>query len=423
VKLPVVLIAVFSVFALIACTSSPDFEVAATLLSDEVQVNQGSYLEESARDIGVRKDESGHLFVDGNADTQFLRLLTYFNLEAKVAADEGAKKLHKISGFYNGGSFGEDGYTDGVLYEIQISHDDFESLSDLTPFLEKGNLSFSPGGYLISKDEDPYGGLNTMLAYRNAEAASGDREYKLKAWYEAKHLRDEFVSDSVYITIQFSFEESIRPPTEDSALYRRNSSFGEQRQESIIAQAAVEFSQLLSKPKELAVLTFDFSGDNRQGLSQAYMFEASDIAKLHEVLAGTTTWGVSEILSLAEVKRPAGRYIVAGEIVNKSGLPQNAAERSEEPIGQESIEIVARIVSETSRVINPTSIEVIIHEFAGNTPNDLTTWSYQFDKEDIEEIRIQELPAEEIVGKGSVVEQVWFIPGDRSIPPAKPLIK
>ena len=126
-----------------------------------------------------------------------------------------------------------------------------------------------------------------------------------------------------------------------------------------------------------------------------------------------------EILSLAEVKEPRINFSVVGVFEDQPDSSEEEFERSEEPIGQDAIEIVARIAVETARVINPTDMSIVVYEFKGPSPTSLTTWSYIFDKEAIEILRTESLSPESTLRLASISEGVAIIPGGRKIPSFK----
>lgn len=417
----VMTLAILGVLLMTACSSSPNLAPRATE-SLPGPSTQDSYLEKVAKGIAIRKDEDGHLLVEGNAGVQFARLLAYFNAEAKSRRDEGDSLFYKVSGFYAGAT-GGDGYTDAMGFRIQVSSDDFSVPVDLAMLAQELGIVINSLGNLNASAQDPYAALDALLTYRNAEAANLGREYKIKAWYERYEQDGVLVSDRLDIMIYFSFAEKLQRVTPDLAISARSLSAVEERQKSIIAMVAVDFSQLLQKSGELNVVALDFSGDNDHGPETAYVFEGKDIGKLKEIQSGQSIWDKIEILSLAEVKDLRRSYISGDSLVQQSGLPKVKALREKEPVGSAAVKIVAYIAQESARVINPTSLEIIIYEFTGNAPKKLITWSYMFDAEDIKVLRDKELDPGAILKIASVAEQVGVIPGDRTIPFFKPIIK
>ncbi len=420
------MIALVIIIASIACESSPDLaRPASTIPASADSAAQGSYLEKFAKDIGVFKDDDGHLLVDGNADVKFLRLITYFNAEAKIKRVEGASNLYKVSGLYRASTSGKEGYSDSVKIRVQVSSDDFEVPADPSELADRTNMAFSRGGYEDPRADDSYEALDALLEYLNAIAANEGRKYKLKAWYETRENERKLLSDRIDIVVQFSFEEKMYAPTSDLALYTRNLSFAEERQKSVLSRIAVDFSRLIkSDAGVMNILTLDFSGDNEQGPDYAYVFEGRDIDILKEIHSGEKAWtSALKILALAEAKNPAWTYIVAGQLKDVPDSPESSAPRTKEPIGRESQEVVAYIAAEIVRVINPASLEIEIHEFKGKAPKQLTVWSYMFDAEDIKVLRGKELSVGDTLKMASVVEQISGIPGGRTIPAFKPIIK
>ncbi|MFY9458115.1 MAG: hypothetical protein WAP23_04325 [Candidatus Spechtbacterales bacterium] len=408
-----------------SCSSSPDIERFATpspASIENAQVPKETYLEKVAKDMGITKDEKGHLLVEGSADIQFLRLLTYFNTEAKNKRDQGDPLVYKVSGLY-AGSTGSAGYADTVGFRIQVSSDDFATPVDLTVLARDLGISVSDKGRLTVEGKDVYANLTALLEYRNAEAANLEREYKIKAWYDFKEKDGTLVLDRVDILIHFSFAEKLFQTTPDLAVFSRNISAVESRQKSIIAMIAIDLAQLLQKPGELNIVATDFSGDNEQGPEMAYVFEAGDIGILKEIHAGKKEWDTIEILSLAEVKQIRRRYIAGDSLVDRSDLNKRRPKRDKEPVGAEAASVIAYIAQETARVINPTNLEIVVYEFKGNAPTQLTTWSYAFEAADIKTLRSEELSAKDILKIAIVTEQIGVIPGDRTIPEFKPIIR
>lgn len=419
-----VIFAIFAVLAVAACGGSPDIEPVATEAAPgsvietpserEPQTAQGLYLERVGEDMGVIRDADGHLFVEGRAAVQFLRLLSYFNAEARSEKSDDALS-YKISGFYGAG-VGQEGYTDTVSYSIQISSDEFSTPVNLDELARELQVGLSDDNYLLAEHESPYDALDALLTYLNAEAANAGRDYKFKAWYDTHASDGVPISERVDIVVHFSFDEKFHRPTTDLAIYARTLSPTEQRQKSVIANAAVNFSQLLEEPGVISILSLDFSGDTEQGPPLVYLFEGKDIEILHDIREGRKDWGMIEILSLAEVKEPRGRSTVSGAPADESALPEEKTNEREEPIGQEVVEVVARIAVETARVLNPTNLEITIYEFEGSSPNSLTTWSYRFDKEDVKILRSESMSSESILRLASIVERIAVIPGGRIVP-------
>lgn len=411
-----------------ACFGSPDLGRVQSVTpeaSDGAAVKQDtgeSYLEKVAKDMAIKKGDEGHLLVEGRAEIQFLRLLTYFNSEAKSKQNEGATLFYKVSGLY-AGSTGGDGYADAVGYRIQVSSDDFEAPVDLIALAQDLGIIVSDKGRLTLEGTDVYAKLTALLEYRNAEAANLGREYKIKAWYDFKEKDGVLVSDRVDVLIHFSFAEKLSQTTPDLAISARNISAVESRQKSIIAIVALDFAQLLKTHGELNIVAPDFSGDNEQGPEMAYVFEAGDIEILKEIHSGKKKWDTIEVLSLAEVKQVRRSYISGDSLVSNPDLNKERPKRDKEPVGAEAVSVIAYIAQETARVINPTNLEIVVYEFKGNAPTQLTTWSYRFEASDIKILKDEELSAKDILKRAIVTEQIGVIPGDRTIPEFKPIIR
>lgn len=371
-----------------------------------------SFLEKVGEDIGVKIDKDGHLLVQGYPDVRVLRLITYLNAEARTRGKNRKSYPYKLAGLY-GSATDSDGYNDHVDYRMHISFDDFEPPVDLFQLAKELGVSISPRGYLVLENEDPYENLDALLTYRNAEAAnSGD--YKLKAWYDRKELGDEFLFDRVDIMVQFSFEQPFRQKSTDLKVSIRSISAAEQRQNDIIANTAVEFSQLLKNPEILTIVTLDFAGDREHGPERAYVFDKKAVERLQAIYQGKEGGDFSkgDILALAEVKDRLGQARTSA----------NDSPREKEPIGEKAIEIVAYIAVETAMALNPSGgLSITIYDFIGNAPKKLTTWVYLFDGEATEVIRTGDLTPQEVLREASVSEYAGVLPGNRFIPPVKPV--
>jgi len=377
---------------------------------------EGSFLEKRGQDIGVTKDTDGHLTVRGNdPQVRIFRLVTFLNNEARSREKDGKLYPYKLIGLYGAAVVGSD-YGDRVDCRLQISFDDFEPQVALPQLAKDLGISISSQGYLTLESEDSYRNLDALLTYRNAQASNDGGDYKFKAWYDRKELNGEFISDRVDIMAQLSFEQPFPPPSRDLALYTRSTSLTEARQNSLIATVAVEFSQLLKKPRASEALTvtiLDFAGDRDHGPERTYMFDEEAVKRLKEIrMAKGESLNADDILALAEVKNRAGQ-------IRRSS---NDAPRTEEPIAMEAVDTVAYIATEIARALRPSAgLSIVTYDFTGKAPKKLVTWAYEFDGGAIEVIRTKNLTPQEVLKQARVSEYAGVLPGNRFIPPIKSL--
>jgi hypothetical protein len=257
-----------------------------------------------------------------------------------------------------------------------------------------------------------YEKLNAILANNNATAAASGRDYKMKAWYATKEVSGKFVSDRIDIVIHFSFDAPLERYTPRTSISARIIFPGNERRNAIIAQAAVEFSQILEEPEELTVVTLDFAGEREHGPEFVYVFDRNAIGTLKRILHAEEKFDASDILALAEIKERTQRVLVR----------DNPTKRSKEPVGEKEAKIIAYIAVETARVIRPTKLLIVVHDFPGASPNQLTTWAYIFDRAAIESLRKEDLEPGAVLKKAQVFEHMGVITGNRTIPPAKPIL-
>lgn len=375
---------------------------------------QLSYLEQKAKDIGVEKSSNGHLSISGVSDIRFQRLLLYLNAEAKSKGGEGTFYPYKVAGLYKEVDIGALGYHDMVRYWIQFSSDSFGSSTDLQKSAIEQGIEVTGEQHLVVREGTAYEKTEKLLKYLNAEAANSGRGYKLKAKYNQKQNQNgELTSDRVDILIQFSFDSAFAAfQMEIRSIYPSGVLYQVTRQQEIIARAAVEFTGVLQKPEELTITTFDFIGDAPNGPEWAYVFDAKAIAALREIQAGKKDSDLREILAFPEVKKRAGQFVPGAE----------GKARSKEPIEGEAAKIVAEIAVETARLMDPSlSLDIIIYDFRGDAPAELTSWAYTFDREAIIRIQKETLTSEQVLKLAKVREYIGAIPGGRIIPPIKQL--
>lgn len=359
-----------------------------------------NFLEQRAKDIGVSKDESGHLVISGIADVRFQKLLAYFNAKAKFDGKEGKFYPYKVSGFYKEADMGPVlGYQDHVHYDVHFSFDEFVPSVDLAP------MDSDESRTREQKVDD-------ILLYLNTEAANSGREYKFKAQYSKTGTKEKQM-DRVDIFLQLSFE-SERPAFILEILAAEEHAVVPFviREQELIGRAAVLFSEVLEKPEALTITTLDFLGNASQSLQVVYVFDEKDVRTLTEIRKGDRQFNAEAIIALSEAKKRASKLISGGK-----------GKRLEEIVVGKEASIVAELAVETARLLNPShSIEIVIHNFYGISPTDLITWAYVFNRDAIVKMKSEELTAKQVLELGQVQESRGAIPGNREIPPGKRVI-
>lgn len=374
-----------------------------------------SLVEEQGRNIGVTKNQEGHLLVSvpgsmADYEIKFLRILAYFNTEA-LAEGSGAYYPHKFSGEYTLQTGPR--IIDEIHYEVMFASDSFLTPVDLKQLASDLGLQVNNKGNLIVSRGTPYEKVEAILTYLNAQAANEGRTYKFKAGYQSKQERDGvLISDRIDILVYFAEDSAPESTNPESVIVARvNSPAGEKRKE-IISRAVVAFSQILEKPEMLTVSMVNLTGRIPHFSGLFHMFDGKAVGELQQVLANKRDLNSSQILGIAETKQRLGTTVPL----------QASAQRIQEPVRPDEMRIVAHVVEETIRAIRPVNLEIIVYDFNGNAPQNSITWNLAFSLDADTLIKLGNPTPSQIFAYVTITEHIGLTTGNRIIPPRKPVL-